>query len=810
MAATKTWDGGGADDNWQTAANWDLDVAPVAGDALVFAGSTRTTPNNDFAANTSFASITFSNGASSFTLSGNDLTLSGGATAITASNASNAMVISINITFSTAAPTITSTSGGTLTLSGTVANGGFLLTIAGDGVITISGVLSGTGALYINTILDNVTILSGTNTFTGNVTINVGGIRISSASGLGAGAKTITMTNGASSSLRLDASGGDITLPNTLSFNISAASGTYGGIINEAGNSIIQSDMSVPTGGGGVRLMSSVGTISASGTYTPTAAGRVLALYGASNGTFSGTWLDAGYTTTELNKFDAGTWTLTNTGNSYAGRTYIQVGTLKLGAAGVIPDLSTVTGAGTFDMNGYSETVGSMARTGITDIVSAGGTSTLTCGGDNTSTTNSGVIKNTTGTLSLTKVGSGTLTLSGTNTYAGTTTISAGTIAVGAGGTTGAIAGNITNNSALQFNRTNSYTYSGTISGSGTVLQAGSGTTTFSGSNSYTGTTTISAGTLQLGAAGVISNSSNVVLNGGYLSTGSGAGYSETVGTLTLTANSRIALGTGSHSLNFAASDGTAWTGGTLLRITGWQGGFDCSSGTSGKVYTGSSNELAAGKLAQIFFSHPISGLPFTACQLNTGEIVPTSTLPVELVSFNGELNNSVVDLYWLTASEINSDYFEILRSSDAIHFESIGKVEAAGNSNDFISYSFHDAEPLSGYSYYKLVEIDIDGAQQNSKIIGINRASDEATLSIFPNPNEGSIIVSFNALFAGIFNLVIYNMEGQQVYHAMVAANEGSNKFDLSLAQLTAGNYIVELVDFNQQKQQTKITKKE
>ena len=86
FGATKTWDGGGANDNWTSAANWDLDVAPVAGDALVFDGATRTTPANDFAAATSFASITFAATASAFTLSGNSVTITGGATAITASN----------------------------------------------------------------------------------------------------------------------------------------------------------------------------------------------------------------------------------------------------------------------------------------------------------------------------------------------------------------------------------------------------------------------------------------------------------------------------------------------------------------------------------------------------------------------------------------------------------------------------------------------------------------------------------------------------------------------------------------------------
>ena len=87
------------------------------------------------------------------------------------------------------------------------------------------------------------------------------------------------------------------------------------------------------------------------------------------------------------------------------------------------------------------------------------------------------------------------------NTYAGTTTISAGTLQIGAGAT-GSIAGDIVDNSALVFNRTGTLVYGGAISGSGTVSKAGTGTVTLTGDSTYLGGTTISAGTLQLGNGG--------------------------------------------------------------------------------------------------------------------------------------------------------------------------------------------------------------------------------------------------------------------------------------------------------------------
>ena len=103
----------------------------------------------------------------------------------------------------------------------------------------------------------------------------------------------------------------------------------------------------------------------------------------------------------------------------------------------------------------------------------------LLVGGNNLSTTVSGVIQDGGGgTLgSLTKVGTGTLTLTGNNIYMGGTTISAGTLQLGNGGTTGSIVGDVTDNGNLAFDRSNVLTFGAVISGTGSVQQNGTGTT---------------------------------------------------------------------------------------------------------------------------------------------------------------------------------------------------------------------------------------------------------------------------------------------------------------------------------------------
>ncbi len=582
------------------------------------------------------------------------------------------------------------------------------LTFGGDNTsTTFSGVIKNTsGTLAIIKSGAGLYQQSGTNTYSGGTTITGHCIRADNASSFGT--STVTISANAFALLWAPSA---LTITNNFVLNGSSVNANHPAISHD--------------GGGGL--------VTLSGTITLNANSEVGVGGGSWNNMVISGVISGGFTLTidELNSGGSPYTTTLSGTNTYTGSTVVSGGTLKLGAAGVISNSSAliVSSGATFDLNSYSETVGSIAGAGTINNVSAAGTPTLTCGGDGTSTTFSGVISNTTGTVALTKEGAGSLVLSGANTY--------------------------------------------------------------------TGTTTISAGTLQLGAAARISNSSHVVMNGGYLSTGSGAGYNETVNTLKLSANSRIVLGTGSHALNLAASNGTTWTAGTLLRIDGWQGGFNSTTGTSGQIFTGSSAELSAGKLAQIFFIEPISGNPYTASQLASGEIVPTSTLPVKLVSFTGEKGKNFNELYWITASEINSEYFEVQRSSDGVNFESIGKVHAAGNSNDILQYTFVDYEQPSGTSYYRLKQYDYDGQNETFNIVAIdNDSSNEFKMNaLFPNPANASMTVNFHSRESGSHFIFINDAQGNEVFAAMIASLQGENQFSLPTQNYASGTYFVRIV---------------
>lgn len=100
-----------------------------------------------------------------------------------------------------------------------------------------------------------------------------------------------------------------------------------------------------------------------------------------------------------------------------------------------------------------------------------------------------------------------------------------------------------------------------------------------------------------------------------------------------------------------------------------------------------------------------------------------TTTLPVELVNFSGELQGDKVKLMWQTASESNSSHFEVERSDDVKEWKTIGSVGSAGDSQSLIDYNFFDHE-IGGSQilYYRLKQVDQDGQFEYSNIIPINQ----------------------------------------------------------------------------------------
>jgi outer membrane autotransporter protein len=283
--------------------------------------------------------------------------------------------------------------------------------------------------------------------------------------------------------------------------------------------------------------------------------------------------------------------------NTYGGGTILIAGTLQADSTTALSPSSAFTVNSTLDLNGFSNTIGSLSGTG-TVLDNGAATATLTIGNDNSNSTFGGVLENGTSVLALIKSGSGVLTLTGANSYTGGTTISAGTLQLGNGGTTGSITGNVIDNGILAFNRSDVLTFNGVISGAGSVQQIGPGTTILTGTNTYTGGTTISAGTLQLGNGGTTGSITGNVIDNGILAFnrsdsvtfngvigGQGALVKQGGGTLTLTGMSTEFTGPTTVDEGSLIVDGsiastqTLVSPGALLGGHGFLGGDLVSSG---------------------------------------------------------------------------------------------------------------------------------------------------------------------------------------------------------------------------------------
>jgi autotransporter-associated beta strand protein len=227
--------------------------------------------------------------------------------------------------------------------NGTVLNNGAAattLTIGqSDGSGTFSGTIAnGTSAISVSKIGTGTETLSGSNSYTGTTTVDAGALRVTNASALGA-ATSGTTINGGSSTGRVEFSGG-VTVPEpfTLGNRTGGGGGNFAAhLLNVSGNNTLTGAIALATGGSYWTIQSNAGKLTVVGSLTNanTTNTRTLFLRGAGDGEVSGPILQTNLSLTQVNKEDAGTWTLSGN-NTYSGATNANGGTLHLATAGTL------------------------------------------------------------------------------------------------------------------------------------------------------------------------------------------------------------------------------------------------------------------------------------------------------------------------------------------------------------------------------------------------------------------------------------------------------------------------------------------
>jgi len=498
--------------------------------------------------------------------------------------------------------------------------------------------------------------LSGADAYSGGTNLNGGTLAINSDGKLGTGPlsfkggtlEALAAGGGivSSKAITLNSAGGtflaDASTASTMSGPITGTgswtktgpgtltlSGTniYSGGTNLAGGTLaINGDANLGTGplsfnGGTLQALAAGGGIVSSKAITLNSGGGTFLADSGTASTLSGPITGTGsWTKTGLGRL------ILSGANTYTGTTTVNAGVLQAGSVSAFSAGSafTVNTGAILDLNGFNSVIGSLSGSGL--VTNTGGvgasSATLSVGADNASTTFDGVLQNGS-PLALTKVGTGTLTLTGANSYSGGTNLNGGTLAISSdvnlgtgpltfnGGTLEALAGGggivssktIALNSAggtFSADTSTASTLSGVITGAGSWTKTGPGTLILTGANTYSGGTTISEGTLQLGNGGssgsitgnvtdngtLAFNRSDSVTFGGVIS-GTGSLVKQGAGTLTLPGTNTY---TGTTTINAGslivegsiASQQTFVNAGAFLGGNGTIGGNLSNSGIVG------------------------------------------------------------------------------------------------------------------------------------------------------------------------------------------------------------------------------------
>ncbi len=170
--------------------------------------------------------------------------------------------------------------------------------------------------------------------------------------------------------------------------------------------------------------------------------------------------------------------------------------------------------------------------------------------------------------------------------------------------------------------------------------------------------------------------------------------------------------------------------------------------------------------------------------------------LPVEWLEIEAEwIDEKTAKVSWSTASEVNSDYFEVERKTELGEFEKIATVQAAGNSNDVSNYAILDytAVDLTAPTlFYRIKQFDYDGQFSYSEIAVLNKEN-ETVVSAYPNPVDDHINININA--TGYYELTVLNLHGAEVIHTSGTKDSILTPLRLNgLTQLRDGMYLIRL----------------
>jgi len=206
-----------------------------------------------------------------------------------------------------------------------------------------------------------------------------------------------------------------------------------------------------------------------------------------------------------------------------------------------------------------------------------------------------------------------------------------------------------------------------------------------------------------------------------------------------------------------------------------------------------------------ISYSNPvitISGLSTSLIPINSTRymvIASTSSstpLPIELLSFDAHRDGTAMRVRcdWTTETETNNDYFAIERSQDATKFEQIGTVKGAGTVSTENNYTFYDEHPYTGWSYYRLKQVDYNGKSTYFNVSSVYIGYLEIT-NIYPNPATDNLSISITTEQNNEGTIEVYNVLGQIVYKRVIELQKGNTEIKIPVGEFANGQYMFKVI---------------
>lgn len=169
---------------------------------------------------------------------------------------------------------------------------------------------------------------------------------------------------------------------------------------------------------------------------------------------------------------------------------------------------------------------------------------------------------------------------------------------------------------------------------------------------------------------------------------------------------------------------------------------------------------------------------------------------PISLVKFTADKLSEKVKLNWVTATEINNDKFIIERSADGENFELVSEVKGAGNSREINSYNVVDATPLKGTSYYRLTQVDFNGASETFAPVAVNMSGKLSLTSVNSNTEAGNIDLNIYSPSATSTSIRITDLSGRTIASQQVNLVEGYQSVNINTNNLSSGIHIIQIMN--------------